>query len=315
MNFEKLPPVTSSELMIDRAFRKAREKGIQKDLGGNWLQKIRQKEMLKLDVIKDILCSDLQAIRLSFPVLKSLPQFYTKIVDLTLDRSLFEQALRSIGRGEKTISVLHRATVRRIVRETERVRISAHVSEFYGRISSVMREVKKPLQYLEECRRVMRTYPDIKELPTVCLYGFPNVGKTTILNQLTGTKAKVAAYAFTTKSINTGYIINNSNTIQVLDVPGTLARPEKMNRIERQAELALQELADVIVYVFDPSPTGGYDWKEQEKLLHKIQERKNVLIYVSKVDLLTEKEKKELPFQIYTLDQLKEKIIELIAGK
>ena len=53
MNFQNIPPVENSKFLLDLAFRKAREKGKMKKLGGNWLQIIRQKESLKLDVIKD----------------------------------------------------------------------------------------------------------------------------------------------------------------------------------------------------------------------------------------------------------------------
>ena len=99
----------------------------------------------------------------------------------------------------------------------------------------------------------MRTYPDVKEMFTVCIYGFPNVGKSTLLNKLTTSKATVAAYAFTTKEINAGYFTVEDKKIQVFDVPGTLARENKMNYIELQAELVVKELADIIIYVFDVS--------------------------------------------------------------
>ena len=152
----------------------------------------------------------------------------------------------------------------------------------------------------------------MKEMFTVCLYGFPNVGKTTVLNKLTGTKAEVAAYAFTTKSINAGYFTLDGEKIQVLDVPGTLAREEKMNLIELQAELVLQELANLIVFVFDLSEQGGYSIEKQEKLLKKLEKMdksKRVLIYVSKSDLISEEELGEFKHKHFTLEEIKEQIV------
>lgn len=160
----------------------------------------------------------------------------------------------------------------------------------------------------------MRTYPDVKEMFTVCIYGFPNVGKTTLLNKLTGTKAEVAAYAFTTKSINSGYFTINEAKVQVLDVPGTLAREEKMNNIELQAELVRKELASVIIYVFDLSEQAQYAVKRQEQLFRKLGKEKKVLVYFSKMDLmeadsLADYVKKYKPLDVV---KLKEKIGKLV---
>jgi nucleolar GTP-binding protein len=83
----------------------------------------------------------------------------------------------------------------------------------------------------------------------VAIAGFPNVGKSTLLNRLTGATAETNAYAFTTKSLNMGAIEYRHNTIQFIDTPGTLARPEKMNDIERQAYLAMKYAAHLIIYV------------------------------------------------------------------
>ncbi len=133
----------------------------------------------------------------------------------------------------------------------------------------------------------MRDYPTIKQLPTVAVAGFPNVGKTTLLYKLTGSKAEIAPYAFTTKNINVGYIKKGDTKIQVLDTPGTLNRFDRMNNIERIAYLAMKLVADKIVYVFDPIET--YPLEHQEKLYEAIERfGKKMLIYISKSDIAAE---------------------------
>lgn len=309
MNFEKLHPVETSKVLLDTSFKKAREKASQKKLAGSWIEIIKKKESLKLDIIKDVLISKLENILAQFPQTEALPQFYITLMKLTLDFSAMKKSLGAVNWAAQRVRMLHREYVRKINKAQDPVRMRVVSKEFYGRISSTLKQIDENFKYLEECRRIMKTYPDIKDLFTICIYGFPNVGKTTLLNKLTSTKAKTAAYAFTTISINTGYMKVGDKTVQVLDLPGTLARPEKMNNIELQAELVLKELAKVVIFVFDVSGSSGYSMEKQMQLLKKIEEMKP-LIYISKTDLPGGGPEKSFPYRYLSLEELKEELEE-----
>ncbi|MEK6969639.1 MAG: GTPase [Nanoarchaeota archaeon] len=319
MNFEKIPPVDSSKALLDHAFKKAREQGKLKDLKGNWLQIIRKKESLKLDIIKDVLVTRMEKIIQTFPDIEHLPKFYLRLMELTLEPSQLRKSLAALNWANKKIRFFQKEFVSKINLTKDRKSIGDVSRQFYGRVSSVLKQISSNLTYLEESRKIMRSFPDIKEMFTVCIYGFPNVGKTTLLNKLTATKAKVAAYAFTTKSINTGYLIADKLKVQVIDVPGTLDRKE-MNDIEMQAELVMTELAEVIIYVFDLSAYCGYSVKKQEELLQRLQKlqkinQKKIFVYLSKQDLSESRPPPSFKYKYYSLEELKRGILALAREK
>lgn len=308
MNFEKIKPVINGKQLLDLAFRKAREKSQGKKLIGEWSQRVTQKELLKLDVIQDTLVSRLEEIIKNFPQTEKLPLFYHKLMNITLNFPYFKKSLGALNWGIHKIKFFHREYLMKIKRCREYNKKREYSHGFYGRISSLLKQINENLVYLETCRQIMRTYPDIQEMPTVCIYGFPNVGKTTLLNKLTGTQARIEAYAFTTQSINVGYLTTNNQKIQVLDVPGSLARPEKKNNIELIAELVVEELADIIIYVFDLSGYSGYGIKKQEQLFKKLSKNKKILVYLCKTDLTDTETIAQFKHKHYSLEEIKEKI-------
>lgn len=64
---------------------------------------------------------------------------------------------------------------------------------------------------------------EIKIVADVGLIGMPNAGKSTLLNHLTNSNAKVANYPFTTLSPNLGvYTLKSGQTIVLADIPGLI---------------------------------------------------------------------------------------------
>ncbi len=320
MNFQKIPPVERADFFLDYAFSKARVKAKQKNLVGNWLQIIRQKESLKMDVAKDQLVTRIDKVLDSYPNFDKIPFFYIRLMKLTLDFKGLKQSLGALSWARKRIAFFHKETVRKIFASKKREEIKNHTKQAYGRISSVMKQIDKQLVFLEDARRIMRTYPDIKDRFTVAIYGFPNIGKTTLLNTMTGTKAKAAAYAFTTKTINTAHVEIGGFKVQVLDVPGTLSR-DKYNPIEMQAEIVVEDLADLVIYIFDM--TEPFPVKSQLKLYKKLRKeksKKDILVYLSKQDIIKDEEqedfddlKKKEKIETKSIDEIKEVIAQRAA--
>jgi len=85
---------------------------------------------------------------------------------------------------------------------------------------------------------------------TVALVGFPSVGKSTLLNQLTGAKSEVGAYHFTTLDVVPGVMEYNHAKIQILDMPGLIKDASRGKGRGREV-IAAARSADVILLVVD----------------------------------------------------------------
>ncbi|HID72276.1 MAG TPA: GTP-binding protein [Thermoplasmata archaeon] len=86
---------------------------------------------------------------------------------------------------------------------------------------------------------------------TVALVGLPSVGKSTLLNVLTGARSEVADYQFTTLNVVPGVLHHRHAKIQLLDLPGIIKDASK-GRGRGKEVLAAVRNADLILYILEP---------------------------------------------------------------
>lgn len=93
-----------------------------------------------------------------------------------------------------------------------------HLGYLKGKIA------KLNVQLLEESKKKSITQEGFDCIRSgdarIALIGFPSVGKSSFLNEITNTNSESASYEFTTLNCIPGNLIINDTTIQILDLPG-----------------------------------------------------------------------------------------------
>ena len=268
-----IPTIPTPYEILDKGFSRGkkaadllRTQKIPKHLKG---KKIEEKRVVtSCQVIKDKLKSILDAV----PEIEELHPFYQDYIDITVGVDSMKQALGALNWAYGILSQLEREYSNKIKRNPSE-RATAIQREAYGRIASVVNKIDKDIDFLDFAKSSLRNMPTVDfDATTIVIAGFPNVGKSTLLRQITGADPQVANYAFTTKGIQIGHTERHWKSFQFIDTPGLLDRPVlEMNDIEMNAIVALEHLADAILFIFDGSETCGFHLDSQYNLLKQIE--------------------------------------------
>ena len=85
---------------------------------------------------------------------------------------------------------------------------------------------------------------------TVVFIGLPSVGKSTLLNKLTGSKSAIGAFQFTTLTVVPGVLEHRGAKIQMLDLPGIIKGASSGKGLGRRI-LSVARSADIVLLVLD----------------------------------------------------------------
>eukprot|EP00197_Chlamydomonas_leiostraca_P002622 CAMPEP_0202858348 /NCGR_PEP_ID=MMETSP1391-20130828/924_1 /ASSEMBLY_ACC=CAM_ASM_000867 /TAXON_ID=1034604 /ORGANISM="Chlamydomonas leiostraca, Strain SAG 11-49" /LENGTH=682 /DNA_ID=CAMNT_0049537261 /DNA_START=94 /DNA_END=2142 /DNA_ORIENTATION=- len=288
-NFKSIQVVPGAKDFIDIVLSKT-QRGTPTVVHNGWaIQRIRQFYMRKVKFTAENWNERLTAILDEFPKVEDIHPFYSDLLNVLYDKDHYKLALGQLNTARNLIDKLAQDYVRLLKYGDSLYRCKELKRAAMGRMCTLMKRQGPSLAYLEQVRQHMSRLPSIDpNTRSILLCGYPNVGKSSMMNKLTKADVEVQPYAFTTKSLYVGHMDYKYLRWQVIDTPGILDRPlEERNTIEMQSITALAHLRAACLYLVDVSEQCGYTIAQQAALFHSIKPlfaNKPILIVVNKID-------------------------------
>lgn len=278
-----IPTVLTADELLDKAFRAS-----SKIRPVNTWERShpRGTYMKKIGAISSIIQSKFATYIRRFPsvnvlevyqgddVRSGIGHFYYDLFEITFGIDRMKKSLGALDWAVKKTRELESQHVKQIKRMVDAGEMEQVRSAFYGRVSSVVKQVDKDLTFLAKAREHIRKMPHIDENAIVVVVaGAPNVGKSSLINIISSGNSQIASYPFTTKGIFLGHLELARTKVVLVDTPGLLERPEsERNPIERKASSAIRNLSSAVIFMLDPSETSGTPIGSQETLLAQLKE-------------------------------------------
>ncbi|MCU4743909.1 50S ribosome-binding GTPase [Halobacteria archaeon AArc-m2/3/4] len=264
MIFEDLPTTPTSEELIDKAFSRASRAGrAQQGLDA-------QQSMLQ--TAANIMSDNLENVVTAWPDFERVDPFYYELADAIVDVDALRQSLSQVGWAGRQTREIHNEYQSKL-RKTDVDTARKHRKQAFARLADIVEQVDEDLLRINEARNDLRDLPEIHpDEPTIVVAGYPNVGKSSFVNDVTNARGETDSYPFTTTGIGIGHVEDQHIRYQLIDTPGLLDRPpQERNEIESQAVSALEHLGDCVLVLLDPSGECGYPLESQLELRDAIE--------------------------------------------
>ena len=277
MIFEDLPTTPTSEELIDKAFSRAARAGRAK--GG------LEAQQSMLQTAANIVSDNLENVVTAWPDFEyDVHPFYEELAAAILEPpasgagedaetgvDALRQSLSEVMWASRKAREIHEEYQPRL-RKTDVDTARKHRKQAFARIADIVEQVDDDLRFINDARNALRDLPEIDPAePTIVVAGYPNVGKSSFVNDVTSARGETASYPFTTKGIGVGHFEHDHIRYQLVDTPGLLDRPPaERNEIESQAVSAIEHLADCMLVMVDPSGECGYPLESQLELRDSI---------------------------------------------
>eukprot|EP00915_Cephaloidophora_sp_WS-2016_P008412 GHVH01011584.1.p1 GENE.GHVH01011584.1~~GHVH01011584.1.p1 ORF type:complete len:635 (+),score=96.78 GHVH01011584.1:41-1906(+) len=289
--FKELHAVPEANEMIDIAFSTTQRK-TPNQCHKQWkISRIRKFYTRKVKFCGQMAHDLLSRILDDFPRIDDVHPFYAQLLNVIYNKDHYKIALGLVNKIRGSCDRSVSDYVRLMKYADSQFKCKSLKTACFGKIGTYIKKLKEALKYLEECRKHMSRLPQINPSGrSIIVAGYPNVGKSSFMNQVSMANVEVEPYAFTTKSIYVGHFDYNCLRWQVIDTPGLLDRENMRDytSAENQAITALGYIRASILFILDISEECGFRLQKQVELFHKIKDLfkdKPVLVVLNKSDV------------------------------
>ncbi len=143
--------------------------------------------------------------------------------------------------------------IKAIEDEMDRTQINKATEHHLGLLRAKIAKLKREQEEITEKKGGAKTDGfDVRRTgdATVVFIGLPSVGKSTLLNRITGARSAVGAYQFTTLTVVPGMLEYKGARIQVLDLPGIIKGASSGKGLGKRI-LSVARSADLVLLILD----------------------------------------------------------------
>jgi small GTP-binding protein len=143
--------------------------------------------------------------------------------------------------------------IKAIQDEIARTQLNKSTEHHIGLLKAKIAKLKRDQETIQIKKSAKKTDGfDVKRSgdATVVFIGLPSVGKSTLLNRLTGSKSSVGAFQFTTTTVVPGVFEYRGAKIQMLDLPGIIKGASSGRGLGKRI-LSVARSADIVLLILD----------------------------------------------------------------
>ncbi|PSN68908.1 nucleolar GTP-binding protein 1 [Corynespora cassiicola Philippines] len=289
--WKDIPVVPTNQEFLDIVLSRTQRRLPTQIRAGFKISRIRAFYTRKVKYTSETFVERLSATIEGFPRLDDIHPFHRDLLNTLYDADHFRIALGQLATAKSLIETVARDYVRLLKYGQSLFQCKQLKRAALGRMATICKRLKDPLSYLEQVRQHLSRLPSIDpNTRTLVICGYPNVGKSSFLKNISRADVDIQPYAFTTKSLFVGHFDYKMLRFQAIDTPGILDHPlEEMNTIEHQSICAIAHLRASILYFMDLSEACGYSVSAQIALFNSIKPlfaNKLVFIVINKIDLM-----------------------------
>ncbi|KAB2066692.1 hypothetical protein ES319_A09G178800v1 [Gossypium barbadense] len=246
--FQKLPMVMPSVDIFQSALRKAKRvlptKGI-----ANVAKRERNRGAKQLDALMKELAVPLRGYIENFPKRIYLHPYERSLIELTFGAGNYEEVLKKVDALRKKVVSVGKEHASLCAKSLSKKEAEERLTEGLEKLQEIFKCEGQAIDDLLYIAKTLRAMPVVDlEMPTLCLVGAPNVGKSSLVRLLSTGKPEVT------------------------DTPGLLKRcDEDRNNLEKLTLAVLSHLPTAILYVHDLSGQCGMSPSDQlKKKVHEL---------------------------------------------